>query len=50
VKRRRVNVGHVEPTEKKVEIKRGDSDEEIVSAIDSETMSFLREPVKIKLG
>jgi large subunit ribosomal protein L14e len=48
VKRRRVNMSHVEPTEKKIEIKRGDSDEEIASAIDSETMSFLREPVKIK--
>lgn len=47
VKRRRVNVDHIEPTEKKIEIRRGDSDEEIVSAIDSETMGFLREPVKI---
>jgi len=49
VKRRRVNVGHIEPTEKKIGIKRGDSDEDIASVIDSETMSYLREPVKIKL-
>jgi len=49
VKRRRVNMSHIEPTEKKIEIKRGYSDKEIVSVIDSETMSFLREPVKIKV-
>lgn len=48
VKRRRVNVSHIEPTEKKIGIRRGDSDEEIAEAIDSETLSFLREPVKIK--
>jgi len=48
LKRRRVNVSHIEPTEKKIKIRRGDSDEEILSAIDSETMDFLREPVKIK--
>ncbi|MFB0567091.1 MAG: 50S ribosomal protein L14e, partial [Candidatus Bathyarchaeia archaeon] len=30
VKRRRVNVSHVEPTEKKVNMSRGESDEEIM--------------------
>jgi len=49
VKRRRVNVNHIEPTEKKIKIKRGDGDEEISSAIDSGTKSFLQESVKIKL-
>lgn len=49
VKRRRVNVGHIEPTERKIEIRRGDSDEEISSAIDSEMTSFLREPVEIRV-
>jgi len=49
VKRRKVNVSHVEPTERKIKIGRGDSDEQIVKAIDSKTTSFLREPVKIKL-
>jgi len=49
VKRRRVNVGHIEPTERKIEISRGDSDEEISSAIDSEMTSFLREPVEIRV-
>jgi len=47
VKRRRVNVSHVEPTEKKVNMSRGESDEEIVKALDEETLNFLREPIKI---
>jgi len=49
VKRRRVNVDHVEPTEKKADIGRGESDEEVMKALDKETLNFLREPVKIKL-
>lgn len=48
VKRRRVNINHVEPTEKKVNIRRGESDEEIMKALDEETQNFLREPIKIK--
>lgn len=48
VKRRRVNMSHVEPTEKKVDIRRGESDEEIMKALDEETLNFLREPIKIK--
>lgn len=48
LKRRRVNVNHLEPTDRKIKIRRGDSDEEIVSAIDSKTMDVLRETVKIK--
>ena len=48
VKRRRVNINHVEPTEKKVDIRRGESDEEIMKALDEETLNFLREPIKIK--
>lgn len=48
VKRRRVNVSHIEPTERKIGIRRGDSDEDIVKALDPDTTSFLREPVKIK--
>ncbi len=49
VKRRRVNVSHVEPTEKKVSIRRGENDEEIMKAIDEEKLNFLREPLKVKL-
>lgn len=48
VKRRRVNISHVEPTEKKVNIRRGESDEEIMKILDEETLNFLRAPIKIK--
>lgn len=46
VKRRRVNVSHIEPTERKVNIKRGESDEELMKALDEATQSFLKETVK----
>jgi large subunit ribosomal protein L14e len=46
VKRRRVNVSHIEPTEKKVDIKRGESDEELMKALDEAMQSFLKETVK----
>jgi len=49
VKRRRVNVSHIEPTEKTVKIRRGESDDEIMKALDEETLNYLREPVKITL-
>ncbi len=47
VKRRRVNLSHVEPTKKKINIGRGESDKEIVKALDEETLNLLREPIKI---
>jgi len=34
VKRRRVNINHIEPTPEKIEIKRGASDEEIIEALE----------------
>ena len=46
VKRRRVNVNHVEITERKVNIQRGESDEELLKALDEETRNYLREVVK----
>ena len=49
VKRRRVNVNHIEPTEKQVKVKRGETDEDILKALDEETLNYLREPVKITL-
>jgi large subunit ribosomal protein L14e len=49
VKRRRVNINHIEPTERKANIKRGESDEELTKALDKETQGFLREIVKPKL-
>ena len=49
VKRRRVNVNHIEPTEKQIKIRRGENDDDILKALDEETMNYLREPVKITL-
>ena len=34
VKRRRVNISHIEPTFEKIDIKRGASDEEIMAALE----------------
>ncbi|RLI22789.1 50S ribosomal protein L14e [Candidatus Bathyarchaeota archaeon] len=34
VKRRRVNINHIEPTPEKVDIKRGASDEEVMAALE----------------
>mgnify|MGYP001090432440 FL=1 len=33
IKRRRVNVGHIEPTQKKISIKRGATDEEVTEVL-----------------
>ena len=49
VKRRRVNASHIEPTERKVNIQRGESDAEMMKALDEETQSFLREDMKPRL-
>jgi large subunit ribosomal protein L14e len=46
VKRRRVNVSHIEPTERKVSIRRGESDEDLMKALNQDTQSYLREVVK----
>jgi large subunit ribosomal protein L14e len=35
VKRRRVNINHVMPTQDKIDVKRGASDEEVTSALES---------------
>lgn len=48
VKRRRVNVSHIEPTERKLNIRRGETDEELIKALNEETQSYLREIVKPK--
>ncbi|MEZ0319155.1 MAG: 50S ribosomal protein L14e [Pyrobaculum sp.] len=50
VKRRRVNVNHVEPTDKKIEIRRGASDEEVVKALEAAgLLEYMREKVRPKL-
>lgn len=49
VKRRRVNVNHLEPTERKINIKRGESDEQVMKALDEQILAYMREVVKPKL-
>jgi large subunit ribosomal protein L14e len=48
VKRRRVNIGHIEPLQDKVEIKRGVSDEEVADLLKAagklETMAKMVKP------
>ncbi len=48
VKRRKVNVKHIEVLDKKVEIPRGASDEELLRAIEAAGLAeFMKERVKI---
>lgn len=50
VKRRRCNIKHIEPTEYKLEIPKGASDEEVARAIEERGLAdFMREHVKLKL-
>jgi len=49
VKRRRCNVDHLEPLEKKIEISKGASDEEVIKALESVgLLDFMKEKIKIK--
>ncbi|MEM0000819.1 MAG: 50S ribosomal protein L14e [Desulfurococcaceae archaeon] len=51
VKRRRVNIKHIEPTDKVIRIPRGVSDEEVVKAIEEAGLvDFMKEVVKPKLS
>lgn len=48
IKRRRVNVNHIEPTDKKVSIKSGATDEEVLQALkDSGLEDYMRKRVKV---
>ncbi len=48
VKRRKVNVNHIEPTDKKINIKNNATDEEVLQALrDSGLEDYMRERVKI---
>ncbi len=50
VKRRRVNIKHIEPLDKKVEIQKGASDEEVLEAIKNAGLEeFMKEKVKPKI-
>lgn len=51
VKRRRVNIDHIEVTDKKINISRGASDEEVEAAIKTAGLEdFMRTRVKIKVS
>lgn len=51
VKRRRVNVNHIEPTDRRVEIRRGASDDEVLKALeDAGLVEYMKQRVKPKLG
>jgi large subunit ribosomal protein L14e len=48
VRRRRVNIDHIEVLDKKIEIEKGASDEEVLKAIEEAGLTeFMREKVRI---
>ena len=50
VKRRRVNILHLEPTDKKININKGASDEEVKKALtEAGLLDYMKEPVKVKI-
>lgn len=50
VKRRKVNVNHIEPTDKKISIKSGASDEEVLQALrESGLEDYMKERVKVTI-
>jgi len=51
VKRRRVNIKHIEPLDKVIEIPRGANDEEVLKALEkSGLVEYMKEIVKPKLS
>ncbi|MCC6034753.1 MAG: 50S ribosomal protein L14e [Desulfurococcaceae archaeon] len=51
VKRRRVNIKHVEPTDKVIDIPRGASDDEVLKALEKNNLvEYMKEVVKPKLS
>lgn len=48
VRRRRVNVNHIEVTDRKVNIRRGETDEDLIKSLNEEMKSYLTEIVKPK--
>ncbi|MCR6623511.1 MAG: 50S ribosomal protein L14e [archaeon YNP-LCB-024-027] len=50
VKRRRSNIKHLEPTENKIELKVGASDDEVMEALSKQNLlEYMKEPIKIKV-
>lgn len=48
VKRRRTNIRHLEPVDKKVEVSKGASDEEVIKALESANLlDFMKERLKV---
>ncbi len=48
VKTRRVNINHIEPTDKKIEISKGASEEEVMKALeDAGLVDFMKQRVRI---
>jgi len=51
VKRRRVNIKHIEPTDKIIKIPRGASDEEVLKSLEENGLiEYMKENVKPKLS
>jgi len=49
VKRRRVNINHIEPTEKKISIQKGASDQEVIGIIKGEGLEeYMKERIKVQ--
>jgi len=49
VKRRRCNIKHIEPTDKKIDIPKGASDEEVAKALESAGLvDFMKERIKLR--
>ncbi len=46
VRRRRVNVNHLEPTGNRLDLRKGETDEEIMKTINEDIKKFILEPVK----
>ncbi len=50
VRRRRANIDHIEPLDRKIEIEKGASDEDIVKALEkAELIEFMKERIKLSL-
>lgn len=46
VRRRRVNINHLEPTANRINLRKGETDEEIMKGIAEDTKKFILESVK----
>jgi large subunit ribosomal protein L14e len=46
VRRRRINVNHLEPTGNRIDLRKGENDEEIMKTINEDVKKFILESVK----